>query len=74
VIGLPDNEWGERVVAVVVSATDDPPPSAALQEWVRARLRSTRVPAEIHLAPALPATETGKILRRALRESLTRSQ
>lgn len=74
VIGLPDDEWGERVVAVVVSATDDPPRSAALQDWVRARLRSTRVPAEVHLAPALPATETGKILRRALRESLTRSQ
>ena len=72
VIGLPDDEWGERVVAVVVPATDDPPQSAALQEWVRARLRSTRVPAEVHLAPALPATETGKILRRELRESLTR--
>lgn len=72
VIGLPDDEWGERVVAVVVPATDDPPKSAALQEWVRGRLRSTRVPAEVHLVPALPATETGKILRRELRESLTR--
>ncbi len=42
-----------------------------LQEFVRARLRSSRVPARIHVRSFLPATDTGKVLRRLLREELS---
>ena len=69
VLGVPDLEWGERVEAVVVPA-GAAPGEPELQEWVRARLRSTRVPARIHLRSALPSTETGKVLRRVLRDEL----
>jgi len=70
VLGVPDTEWGERVEAVVVPA-GAPPAEPELQEWVRARLRSTRVPARVHLRSALPSTETGKVLRRVLRAELS---
>jgi acyl-CoA synthetase (AMP-forming)/AMP-acid ligase II len=69
VLGVPDSEWGERVEAVVV-ASGAAPNEGDLQEWVRARLRSTRVPARVHVRNELPSTDTGKLLRRVLRDEL----
>jgi acyl-CoA synthetase (AMP-forming)/AMP-acid ligase II len=69
VLGVPDTEWGERVEAVVVAAGAIPD-EFELQQWVRARLRSTRVPARVHLRESLPTTDTGKVLRRLLRDEL----
>ncbi|MEZ5166967.1 MAG: class I adenylate-forming enzyme family protein [Acidimicrobiales bacterium] len=66
-IGVPDQEWGEKVVAVVVGA-DAGTDEAALQELVRDRLRSSRVPAHVVFVEELPYNETGKLLRRVLRE------
>jgi acyl-CoA synthetase (AMP-forming)/AMP-acid ligase II len=68
VLGLPDEQWGERVVAVVVS--DAPPACEQLADWVRQRLRSTKTPEAFFFRPALPYNETGKLLRRALRAEL----
>lgn len=71
VLGIPDLEWGEAVKAVVVSVDGQQVTGAELQEWVRARLRSSRVPAVVAFRPALPYTETGKLLRRELRTEAT---
>ncbi|PBC47559.1 class I adenylate-forming enzyme family protein [Rhodococcus sp. ACPA1] len=70
VVGVADPEWGERVEAVVVAASDTGILESDLQQWVRERLRSTRVPAQIHQWTELPFNETGKLLRRALRDEL----
>ena len=70
VIGLPDLEWGEQVVAVVVPVAPGATDAAALQQWVRSRLRSSRTPSRVEFRPALPYTDTGKLLRRKLREQL----
>jgi acyl-CoA synthetase (AMP-forming)/AMP-acid ligase II len=70
VIGLPDPEWGEQVVAAVVPEAGASPDAPALQRWVRERLRSSRTPSRVEFIPALPYTETGKVLRRMLREQL----
>jgi fatty-acyl-CoA synthase len=68
-IGIPDVEWGEAVAAVVVLDPLAPvPPVAELQDWTRAALRSSRVPGRIVFADALPYGDTGKVLRRALKE------
>ncbi|WP_435769620.1 class I adenylate-forming enzyme family protein [Nocardioides sp. SYSU DS0651] len=72
VVGVPDVEWGERVEAVVVVEDGAADPTAELSGWVRERLRSTRVPAAIHLRPELPFNETGKLLRRVVREELAK--
>jgi acyl-CoA synthetase (AMP-forming)/AMP-acid ligase II len=65
VVGVPDPEWGQRLVAVVV-AEGGAPGEAHLREWVRARLRSSKTPDAILFRAELPKTETGKVLRRAL--------
>ena len=74
VFGLPDTEWGEKVVAAVVLHTDYDADQANLQQWVRDRLRSTKTPERIHFRAELPHSETGKLLRRVLKsEYATRS-
>ena len=72
VIGLPDAEWGERVVAVVVPRPGAVIDRDALRAHVRALLRSTRTPEDIHIRDALPWSDTGKLLRRVLRDDLAR--
>lgn len=69
-VGVADREWGERVEAVVVAAPGAQVVESELQDWVRQRLRSTRVPARIHQWDELPYNETGKLLRRVLRDEL----
>ncbi|WP_157218479.1 class I adenylate-forming enzyme family protein [Flavisphingomonas formosensis] len=69
VIGAPDQEWGERIVAFAV-AQGTIPAEAELQDWVRTRLRSTKAPQQIFFRDMLPYNETGKLLRRTLRDEL----
>ena len=70
VVGVPDEAWGEEVVAVVVLEPDCTADEQQLQGWVRDRLRSARTPARIEFRDALPYNETGKLLRRLLREEM----
>jgi acyl-CoA synthetase (AMP-forming)/AMP-acid ligase II len=66
VVGLPDQEWGERLTAVVVPAADSNPDADELRAWVRDRLRSAKTPDTITFRSDLPHTDTGKLLRRVL--------
>jgi acyl-CoA synthetase (AMP-forming)/AMP-acid ligase II len=70
VVGVPDSEWGEAVAAAVVLDQDAQADVAELQAWVRERLRSTKTPQLIQLRDELPYNETGKLLRRQLRDEL----
>jgi len=70
VVGVPDQEWGERVVAAVVLTPGAAVTQAELQELVRDRLRSTCRPEEIAFVDDLPFNEMGKLLRREVRASL----
>jgi acyl-CoA synthetase (AMP-forming)/AMP-acid ligase II len=70
VVGVPDDEWGECPAAVVVVRDDSEVSPIELHGWVRERLRSTRAPVVVELRTELPHNETGKLLRRVLREEL----
>jgi len=70
VVGVPDVEWGEKVVAAVCLEPGFVVEETELREYVRVRLRSTKTPEHIQIRAELPFTETGKLLRRVLREEL----
>jgi fatty-acyl-CoA synthase/long-chain acyl-CoA synthetase len=62
VVGVPDDHWGEIVVAVVHSTTDEPAGLAdRLREHCRERLSPHKIPVQWHHLDALPITPTGKV-------------
>jgi long-chain acyl-CoA synthetase len=68
VFGIPDDEFGEQLMAVV-----EPQPGAALdadavRRYLVERLADFKVPRRIEFAASLPREETGKIFKRRLRE------
>jgi len=67
VVGLPDPEWGERVVAAVVSVHGRGPSEAELGEKVRAALSAAKWPRAWRFVEALPRNATGKVDREGVR-------
>jgi long-chain acyl-CoA synthetase len=62
VYGVPDDQWGQRVVAAVVgTATPE-----QLDDWCRERLTAPKRPKQYVVLDAIPRTLTGKVLRRRL--------
>jgi acyl-CoA synthetase (AMP-forming)/AMP-acid ligase II len=59
VFGLPDDEWGQRVVAAYVGTADP----ADLTAWARERLSPAKRPKRLHRLDELPRTSTGKVRR-----------
>jgi acyl-CoA synthetase (AMP-forming)/AMP-acid ligase II len=66
VFGAPDDEWGERIVAVVVPHEGETPDAEEVRAYVRAQLRGSRTPDDVVFSVELPYTATGKLLRREL--------
>lgn len=65
--GRQDPEWGQRVVAFVVPADAEEPPSLAeLRAFAAARIARHKVPRELVLVDELPRTFSGKLRRAAL--------
>lgn len=69
VLGIPCVQWGEKVVAVVVSRSGHPD-TAGMAAVIRTRLRSTKTPEQWFVRSELPYNETGKLLRRVLKAEL----
>ena len=71
VVGVPDDEWGELVVAVVVARTDARAPSVdELRAFAREHLSGPKLPRAARAVATIPRTASGKPLRRLLRETL----
>jgi bile acid-coenzyme A ligase len=70
VVGLPDEEWGARVHAVIQSRDPMSPPSAAqLDAHCRERLAPYKVPKSYDFVDARPRTDAGKLRRSALTDT-----
>jgi O-succinylbenzoic acid--CoA ligase len=73
VVGRPDREWGERVVAVVVPvASGEVPALEDVRRWVADRLGAVQAPREVVVATTLPTLPTGKLDRSRVRETVRR--
>jgi acyl-CoA synthetase (AMP-forming)/AMP-acid ligase II len=70
VVGIPEEQWGETVAAVIVLKPGMQVVVEELQVWVKDRMRSSRVPHLIRFKDALPYNATGKLLRRQIRSEL----
>jgi len=67
VIGVPDNEWGERVRAFVVKKSGSTLDEGTLKAFARERLAGPKVPRDYVFMEHLPRNPTGKVLKRELR-------
>ena len=75
VVGQPDPEWGERVVAVVVPADPaDPPALELLRRHVRERLPRYAIPSRVVTVDAVPMLPSGKHDIVRLRQELLRRE
>jgi acyl-CoA synthetase (AMP-forming)/AMP-acid ligase II len=70
VVGVPDDRWGEAVCAVVVPSAGATPTLEALQDGVRARLASYKVPRRLVLVAELPVLASGKVDKKRVRAEL----
>ena len=67
VIGLPDNKWGERVTAVIVTETSQSLSADEVIEFCQQSLSGYKVPRQVEFTTSLPEGPTGKVLKRELR-------
>jgi O-succinylbenzoic acid--CoA ligase len=67
VAGVPDEQWGERLVAFVVAVPGGRPPDVErLRAFARDRLRPAELPRQVVVVDAIPRTPGGKVQRRQL--------
>jgi acyl-CoA synthetase (AMP-forming)/AMP-acid ligase II len=74
VVGVPDEEWGEAVKAVVELKAGCTVELAELSALCRARLSGFKVPKSFEIWPELPRTAAGKVMRRKVREHFWRGR
>jgi acyl-CoA synthetase (AMP-forming)/AMP-acid ligase II len=67
VIGIPDEEWGERVHAVVVLKPGRTATADEFKDFCRDHLANYKLPRSVGFVDALPVSGAGKILKRELR-------
>ena len=68
VVGLPDEKWGERVAAAVVTRADAD--SAEIIGYCAERLAGFKRPRVVEIWPDLPVSPVGKSLRREVRDRM----
>jgi len=73
VIGVEDDEFGQRLKAFVVTAAETEVSEDELRAHVKANLASYKAPREVEFLDELPRNATGKVLKRDLRERETQS-
>lgn len=70
VVGRPDDQWGERVVAVVQLRPGRVVETSELRSFVRAEIGGVKAPKELHLWDDLPRSKVGKVVKPEVRARL----
>jgi acyl-CoA synthetase (AMP-forming)/AMP-acid ligase II len=71
VVGIEDEEWGQRIGAAIVLVPGASVGLEELKSFARSNLRGAKTPEVIVVLDELPYTDTGKLLRRVVREQLS---
>jgi len=69
VIGVPDEDWGEAVRAVIVLKKGAEVTEAEIIEWCKGQMASFKKPKSIIFAQSLPLSPVGKIQRAQVKKS-----
>jgi len=70
VVGLPDEKWGERVVAVLQLHPGRVLDPSDLLGFVKARIGSVKTPKQIEIWSDLPRSKVGKVMKKDVRATL----
>ena len=70
VVGLPDEKWGERVVAVLQPHAGRQVDAEAIKAFVKARIGSVKAPKQVEVWADLPRSKVGKVLKKEVRAAL----
>ena len=65
-VGVEDEEWGERVAACLV--VEEELTLEALRDWARQRLAVSKVPSLLLLVDELPSNAMGKVQKPAIKK------
>ena len=68
VIGVPDEQWGEAVKAMVVLKPGAKADAGGIVAFARQRIAGYKLPKSVDFIAELPRNPSGKILRRELRQ------
>jgi fatty-acyl-CoA synthase len=68
VIGVPDQEFGQRLKAFVVVQPGRTLSEEDVKDYVRGRLARYKIPRDVEFLDEIPRNPTGKVLKRVLRE------
>jgi long-chain acyl-CoA synthetase len=68
VVGLPDQEYGERVTAFIVPQKGQQIDPASLRDYLKTHLAAFKVPKEYITVEELPKSSTGTVLKREIRK------
>jgi fatty-acyl-CoA synthase len=69
VIGVPDERYGEELMAWIVPREGSEPSEQSIRDFCRARIASVKVPRYIRFVEEFPMTVTGKVQKYKMRES-----
>jgi fatty-acyl-CoA synthase len=70
VIGMPDDKWGERVVAVVQLHAGREAQADEIIAFVKARIGSVKAPKHVAIWADLPRSKVGKVLKKDIRAEM----
>ena len=68
VVGIADDEWGERVAAAIVSASEGGASLEAVRDWARPWLATYKLPTRVRLVDDLPRNAMGKVVKARVKE------
>lgn len=74
ILGMPDDYWGEKIVAIVKTKSNQILKKQVMTSYCRIQLANYKVPRTYHFVNSFPYTSNGKIARAELKECLIRKE